>query len=344
MKQSYRWIKKSILFLSLSPFSVVSATEFVAADDSFSWLPNRNVIRIQEQGLPIWSVQPADLLPDGQPNDALNHFSDRPEGFTPQALVMHYTVCDFESTLRLFAESPREVSAHYVISENQEGVVSGGTVVQVVPEDKRAWHAGPSEWRGILCDTRDGKSRGLNSASIGIENVNKGFTEAGGVITWYPFDSRQIHALGQLSAGIVARWGIHPTNVVGHSDIQVGVKSDPGVLFPWGELYHKYGIGAWLTPAELVGRFSEGAIERQPLPQGVSEAYFLHRLKEYGYTGVPDGSGEITPELVKFLRAFRMHFSANQQPDKLDGPLREEDMAWIHSLTTKYPREISASL
>jgi N-acetyl-anhydromuramyl-L-alanine amidase AmpD len=97
-------------------------------------------------------------------------------------------------------------------------------------------------------------------------------------------------------------------------------------------------VGAWLTQDELLGRFSEKVIEKEPLPQGVNEAYFLSKLREYGYTTVPEGAGVITPEIGPVISAFRMHFSANQRPDNLDGPLREIDMAWIHGLTTKYPR------
>ena len=312
---------------------------------SFPGLEGREVKLTRIYDLQVYEVVPAENLLDGSSDYDRNHWGDRPVGDlgTVQALVLHYTVGDAKSTLSWFCNTPyaeSQVSAHYVVTETEDkSGVQGGNVIQVVPEEKRAWHAGPSEWRGIVCDTRDGRSRGLNSKSIGIENVNRGFTDADGVRTWYPYDEKQINALGSLCAGIVTRWGIHPANIVGHSDVCPSIKSDPGVLFPWGELYHKYGVGAWLTSEELAGRFSGEAVEKEPLPKGVSEAYFLDKLKEYGYTGVPDGAGVVTPELAPFVRAFRMHFSANQQPDKLEGPLSEIDMVWIHSLTTKYPTE-----
>lgn len=333
MKQSNLLAMRSILLLSLSLSSEVEGSSF------FSCLSSRDVVEEEEYGIPIGSVKPAPNLPNETPNYTLNHFTDRPEGFTPRALVMHYTVCNWNTTLKLFCEAPNEVSAHYVVSEKQEGVVDGGVIARTVPEDKRAWHAGPSEWRDIVCDVRDGKSRGLNSASIGIENVNKGFTDEGNIRKWYPFDQQQINTLGVLSSGIVKKYGILAANVVGHSDICIGIKPDPGVLFPWGQLYYQHGVGAWLTPDELEGRFSKDVVVKETRPNGVSAPYFLNRTREYGYTGIPDGATEITPELTPFLTAFRMHFSSNQKPDKLDEPLNENDMAWAHGLTIKYPKE-----
>ncbi|MDP3935882.1 MAG: N-acetylmuramoyl-L-alanine amidase [Alphaproteobacteria bacterium] len=332
-----------LCIFKLSPSLLLSLVVVMGSSEEFCCFPGlegRVVEPVPIYNLQGYRVVPAENFPGGSFNFALNHWNDRPEGDlgNVRSLVLHYTVCPLSEALRLFANATEEASAHYVVTETEEGSgVKGGKVIQVVPEEKRAWHAGPSEWRDVVCDTQKGRARGLNSASIGIENVNKGFTEENGVRTWYPFEIKQMEALGELCSGIVARWGIQPTNVVGHSDILIGEKSDPGILFPWGELYHKHGVGAWLTSEELAGHFSEGAVKREPLPQGVSEAYFLYKLREYGYAGVPDGAGEITPELSPFLGSFRMHFSANQQPCKLAGPLRKEDMAWIHGLTTKYP-------
>lgn len=286
-------------------------------------------------------VSEAPSLEDGGFNYAKNHWGDRPEGDLGaiQVLVMHYTVGNAKSTFATFCQSPCEVSAHYVVTETEtDNNVAGGTVVRVVPEEKRAWHAGVSQWRDIECDTKAGKSRGLNSASIGIENVNKGFAQnEDGTLRWYPFDADQIHSLGLLSKGIVAKHNIAPYNVVGHSDIAIGVKSDPGVLFPWGHLYEVYGVGAWLTAQELSGGL-DTSTQKEPLPQGVSEAYFLNACRMYGYTSIPEGVAVITPELERELRAFRLHFSANQNEGLLGGSLRQADMLWAHGLVTKYGR------
>lgn len=154
--------------------------------------------------------------------------------------------------------------------------------------------------------------------------------------TWYPFCEKQFHSLGRLSAHIVEEWGILPFNVVGHSDISWG-KSDPGVLFPWGRLYTEHRVGAWLTEDELNGKFAEGVVAREPLPQGVSDSFFLCMLQEYGYSLITDTRG-MTKENEIVLSKFRMHFSANQEPESLSKPLNPKDMAWAHGLTTKYPR------
>ena len=128
-------------------------------------------------------------------------------------VVLHYTGMKTaaEAEARL-CDPAAKVSAHYLIDE-------GGEVVRLVPEDKRAWHAGRSFWRGIA---------DVNSASIGIELANPGH-EWG----YRPFPPAQMEALAPLLAAIVARHRIAPINVVGHSDVAPGRKEDPGELFDW---------------------------------------------------------------------------------------------------------------
>lgn len=94
-----------------------------------------------------------------------NHWDDRAADQGPvRFLVMHYTVCDLPATLNLFTSniSDGRASAHYVISERQnDPSVPGGLLFQMVPEEKRSWHAGVSAWKDV---------KNLNHASIGIEN------------------------------------------------------------------------------------------------------------------------------------------------------------------------------
>nr|WP_025291039.1 N-acetylmuramoyl-L-alanine amidase [Sphingomonas sanxanigenens] len=131
-------------------------------------------------------------------------------------LVLHYTGMQSgaEAIARL-ADPEAKVSAHYVIAED-------GQIVRMVAEDKRAWHAGRSWWRGVT---------DINSASIGIEIVNPGH-EFG----YRPFPEEQIDALVPLVGAIVGRHGITRGNIVGHSDIAPARKRDPGELFPWHRL------------------------------------------------------------------------------------------------------------
>lgn len=131
-------------------------------------------------------------------------------------VVLHYTgMRTGAEALERLCDPRAKVSAHYLIDED-------GTVIALVPEDKRAWHAGRSYWRGIT---------DVNSASIGIELVNPGH-EWG----YRPFPDAQMEALLPLLADIVDRHGISPTNVVGHSDVAPARKTDPGELFDWERL------------------------------------------------------------------------------------------------------------
>lgn len=105
----------------------------------------------------------------------------------------------------------------------------------LVDENERAWHAGVSYW--------DGRNN-LNDTAIGIETVNLA-TDNDGVFTFPPYNVTQIAAIKALASNILYRFpDITPVNVVGHSDIAPGRKSDPGAAFPWKALYDA-GIGAW---------------------------------------------------------------------------------------------------
>jgi N-acetylmuramoyl-L-alanine amidase len=131
-------------------------------------------------------------------------------------LVLHYTgMADAAAAIARLRDPEAKVSAHYLVAED-------GQVLRMVDEDKRAWHAGRSFWRGV---------QDVNSASIGIEIVNPGH-EFG----YRPFPEEQIDALIPLVGGIVKRHSIPPVNVVGHSDIAPARKQDPGELFPWARL------------------------------------------------------------------------------------------------------------
>ncbi|MGF7146628.1 N-acetylmuramoyl-L-alanine amidase [Sphingomonas zeicaulis] len=131
-------------------------------------------------------------------------------------LVLHYTGMQSgaEAIARL-ADPEAKVSAHYVVAED-------GQIVRMVAEDKRAWHAGRSWWRGVT---------DINSASIGIEIVNPGHE-----LGYRPFPEEQMDALVPLVGAIVGRHGITRGNIVGHSDIAPARKRDPGELFPWHRL------------------------------------------------------------------------------------------------------------
>jgi N-acetylmuramoyl-L-alanine amidase len=139
-------------------------------------------------------------------------------------VVLHYTgMKTGKAALSRLCDPTSRVSAHYCIEED-------GTVHALVEESKRAWHAGVSYWDGIT---------DVNSASIGIELVNKGHD--GG---YTAFPELQMRALTHLLQDIVLRHKIVPYNIVGHSDVAPLRKQDPGELFPW-EAFAAQGLGLW---------------------------------------------------------------------------------------------------
>ena len=181
-------------------------------------------------------------------------------------IVLHYTgMEDAASAISWLANPESKVSAHYVITED-------GQVVRMVAEDKRAWHAGLSHWRGVT---------GVNSASVGIEIVNPGHA-----LGYRPFPDQQIDALIPLMQEIKDRHGITRGNIVGHSDIAPTRKQDPGELFPWGKL------------ARL--RLALPRPTKNLLDPGWGDAGFLLALERFGY--------DVTDPLaatVAFQRRFR---------------------------------------
>ena len=131
-------------------------------------------------------------------------------------LVLHYTgMLDAPSAIQRLSDPASDVSSHYLIAED-------GQVVRMVDEDKRAWHAGKSWWRGVT---------DVNSASIGIELVNPGHEHG-----YRPFPEPQMAALIPLMAEITRRHAITRGNIVGHSDVAPARKEDPGELFDWERL------------------------------------------------------------------------------------------------------------
>ncbi|QIG54797.1 N-acetylmuramoyl-L-alanine amidase [Altererythrobacter sp. BO-6] len=159
-------------------------------------------------------------------SDELVHREQLSPNFNERTLpismvVLHYTeMKPVESAIERLCDPEAQVSAHYVISEE-------GEVTRLVPEEKRAWHAGASYWRG---------HKDVNSASIGIE-----LDHPGHALGYREFAEAQIDALIPLLHRIVKQYDIPRANVVGHSDVAPARKTDPGELFPWERLA-EYGL------------------------------------------------------------------------------------------------------
>jgi N-acetylmuramoyl-L-alanine amidase len=196
----------------------------------------------------------------------------RPDGMPVDMLVLHYTGMQSgaEAIARL-RDPVARVSAHYLVEED-------GTVFQLVPEERRAWHAGISHWRG---------REGLNDCSIGIEIVNPGHDWG-----YRPFPALQMAAVCDLCLEIIGRHPVAPRDVVGHSDIAPDRKQDPGELFDWEGLAAN-GIGLWPTdlpparPADSAALLTSIGY-RPDLPLAVRLAAFQRRWRPALVDGVAD--------------------------------------------------------
>lgn len=191
--------------------------------------------------------------------------------------VIHYTeMKPVGAAIERLTDPEAKVSAHYLITEE-------GGVIRLVPEDKRAWHAGASYWRGIP---------DVNSASIGIELDHPGHG-----LGYRGFAEAQIDALIPLLARIVKQYDIPRANVVGHSDVAPMRKVDPGELFPWDRLaQHKLCLPkpdclAAGNPFHNWGSFFL-ALERfgyDITDQAKAVEAFERRWRPERITGIPDG-------------------------------------------------------
>jgi N-acetylmuramoyl-L-alanine amidase len=194
-------------------------------------------------------------------------------------LVLHYTELPLDESLKVLRDDkrPNRVSAHYVLGED-------GTVYRLVSEDRVAWHAGRSHWRG-----RDA----LNGTSIGIEIVNLHGDR-------HDYPGVQIDALIELCRDIVGRHpAIVPRNVVGHSDIAPKRKVDPGLCFPWAKLAAG-GVGLWPRPgAKAVEGDIQTALQRFGYPPAVDVttadivASFQRRFRPANADGMADAETRV---------------------------------------------------
>lgn len=217
---------------------------------------------------------------------AANH-DERRDGAEPDILLLHYTgMASGQAALEKLVSADGGVSCHYFVFED-------GRALQLVPEDRRAWHAGVSSWEG---------EGDVNSRSIGIEIVNRGHA-----LGYADFPAKQIETVIELSRDICARRGIQPERVLAHSDVAPRRKEDPGEKFPWAALAAG-GVGHWVAPTLADERTS-----LSPGEEGEPVEHLQTMLSLYGYGIEIDGRYDAATETV--VRAFQRHF----RPERVDG-------------------------
>ena len=228
----------------------------------------------------------------------------------PDMLVLHYTgMRTAEAAVERLCDPAAKVSAHYVVDED-------GAILRLVPEERRAWHAGQGVWQG---------ETDCNASAIGIEIVNPGH-EFG----YRDFPEVQIDSVISLISDIRTRWTIPDVRIIGHSDLAPERKQDPGERFPWKRLA-SVGHGLWFEPA------SE-RIEALGPPLGVGDEGLgvivlragLHRL---GYALQPGGDYDVETRLT--VEAFQRHWRPRLVDGVADGETRATLMGVLQLATAE---------
>tara|TARA_B100001093_G_scaffold518671_1_gene604374 strand:+ start:1529 stop:2251 length:723 start_codon:yes stop_codon:yes gene_type:complete len=204
-------------------------------------------------------------------------------------IIIHYTGMrsDKESLERL-TDIKSSVSCHYYINEK-------GKIIVMVPDLYIAWHAGKSKWK---------KLKSLNKYSIGIEISNPGH-EYG----YKKFSYKQLFSLKRILRFLIERYQINLKNVLGHSDIALTRKKDPGEKFPWKDLSKKK-LCIWhtLNVNKLI-KFRNKKISL------IKEKLFFKNLNKIGYD-----TSNIMKNRKYVINAFHRRF----RPELINSTIDEE--------------------
>lgn len=221
-------------------------------------------------------------------------------------IIFHYTGMKSESdALKRLTEIQSEVSCHYLIKNN-------GEIVKIVPDLYIAWHAGKSSWKNY---------KSLNQNSIGIEITNPGH-EYG----YKNFTQKQITTLVKLSKFLIKKYKINPKNILGHSDIAVLRKKDPGEKFPW-EYLAKNKIGIWHTLNK------QDLLKNRKLKiSKIEENIFFRNLFKIGYSKTFPKNIDRNKYFRELIKSFQRRF----RQELVDGKIDQESLLINKSLIKAY--------
>ena len=209
------------------------------------------------------------------------------------------------NALNRLTDIQSEVSSHYLIKNN-------GEIIKLVPDLYIAWHAGKSSWKNYTS---------LNQNSIGIEITNPGHEHG-----YKKFSQKQITSLLKLSKFLIKKYKISPKNILGHSDIAILRKKDPGEKFPW-EYLSKNKIGIWHTLNK------QDLIKNRKLKiSKIEEDIFLKNLFKIGY------SKKYTKDISKnkYLRELAKTFQRRFRQELVDGEIDQECLIISKNLIKAY--------
>ena len=205
-------------------------------------------------------------------------------------IIIHYTGMKIESkAVRRLLNPKSGVSAHYFIKND-------GTIINMVPEEYIAWHAGVSCWKNY---------KSLNKHSIGVEISNPGHKHG-----YRNFSHNQISSLSKLLKKFKEKYKIKKKNILGHSDIAPFRKMDPGEKFPWKNLGKKK-ISFWYKINE-----KKVKIHRGKKLTNIEEELFLKNLYQFGYCKIKAKS--INQNMSYLVKAFQRRFRQDLINGKID--------------------------
>ncbi len=228
----------------------------------------------------------------------------------PDMLVLHYTgMRTADEAVARLCDAEAKVSAHYVVDED-------GSILRLVAEERRAWHAGKGGWQG---------ETDCNAVSIGIEIVNPGH-EFG----YRDFPDVQIDAVISLVSDIRSRWTIPDARIIGHSDLAPERKQDPGERFPWKRLA-SVGHGLWFEPAPE--RIAALGVPLAVGDEGLGVIVLRAGLHRLGYALTPGGDYDEATRLT--VEAFQRHWRPAQVDGIADGETRATLMGVLQLATAE---------
>lgn len=229
-----------------------------------------------------------------------------------QFLILHYTAIDNPKSLRVLTE--QAVSSHYLVTDDKLDLPGHNSpkIFQLVDENRRAYHAGLSSWKG---------QTQLNAASIGIEITNLGFVDTPNGRIYPEFPKSQMDLVLALVKDIVVRHKIAPDRILGHSDIAPLRKTDPGPRFPWKRLADE-GLIPWPDAAKVA---EKRTYYEANLPNVL---WFQQKLEAHGFS--PPQNGELDKATRAMLGAFQLKY----RQSAFDGTPDAETAAILDVMTS----------
>jgi N-acetylmuramoyl-L-alanine amidase len=221
-------------------------------------------------------------------------------------IIFHYTGMKKESAaIKRLTSIQSEVGCHYLIKNN-------GEIITMVPDLYEAWHAGKSSWK---------KYKSLNKNSIGIEISNPGHE-----FNYKNFSNKQIISILRLGKFLIKKYSVQSRNILGHSDIAVDRKKDPGEKFPWKYLAHNK-IGIWHKLSNKTLKQS-----RMQKINKKSKEFFLKNLTKIGYSKSNTKNLDKKKNLIFVIKAFQRRF----RQDLVNGKIDKECLLISKNLLKKF--------